>query len=156
MTSSVTGHRFRHELFLYRSAEELVEFVVPLARDGLAAEEPTLLLLRADAARAVRHEVGPSPLLAVEPALAEPGRSDEHVRTASTLLPSYSRVVHQEPVIDPSQWYTTSFDAAPDRSVTRWLPPDGSGLATVAVYSQAGATTVLIRYHHGGPSTHCS
>ena len=59
-------------------------------------------------------------------------------------------------VIDPSQWYTTSFDAAPDRSVTRWLPPDGSGLATVAVYSQAGATTVLIRYHHGGPSTHCS
>ena len=59
-------------------------------------------------------------------------------------------------VIDPSQWYTTSFDAAPDRSVTRWLPPDGSGLATVAVYSQAGATTVLIRYLHGGPSTHCS
>ena len=104
MTSSVTGHRFRHELFLYRSAEELVEFVVPLARDGLAAEEPTLLLLRADAARAVRHEVGPSPLLAVEPALAEPGRGDEHVRTARTLLPSYSRVVHQEPVIDPSQW----------------------------------------------------
>ena len=104
MTSSVTGHRFRHELFLYRSAEELVEFVVPLALDGLAADEPTLLLLRADAARAVQHEVGPSPLLAVEPALAEPGRSDEHVRTASTLLPSYSRVVHQEPVIDPSQW----------------------------------------------------
>ena len=55
-------------------------------------------------------------------------------------------------VIDPSQWYTTSFDAAPGRSVTRWLPPDGSGLATVAVYSQAGATTVLIWYVHGDPA----
>jgi hypothetical protein len=54
-------------------------------------------------------------------------------------------------VIDPSQWYTTSFDATPDRSVTNWLPPAGSGLATVAVYSQAGTTTVLIRYVHGGP-----
>jgi hypothetical protein len=59
-------------------------------------------------------------------------------------------------VIDPSQWYTTSFDAAPDRSVTRWLPPNGSGLATVAVYSQAGATTVLIWHGHGGRSTHRS
>jgi hypothetical protein len=58
-------------------------------------------------------------------------------------------------VIDPSQWYTTSFDATPDRSVTRWLPPDGSRLATVAVYSQAAETTVLIRYAHGGPSTRC-
>jgi hypothetical protein len=59
-------------------------------------------------------------------------------------------------VIDPSQWYTTSFDAAPDRSITRWLPPGGSGLATVALYSQAGATTVLICYVHGGPTTHRS
>src|SRR5690348_1014046 len=51
MTSIVTGHRsFRHELCLYRSAENLLEFVVPLARDGVAREEPTLLLLRADAA----------------------------------------------------------------------------------------------------------
>ena len=54
-------------------------------------------------------------------------------------------------MIDPSQWYTTSFDATPERSVTRWLPPDGSGLATVAVYSQAAETTVLIRYSPGTP-----
>jgi hypothetical protein len=53
-------------------------------------------------------------------------------------------------VIDPSQWYTRSFDASPDQSVTRWLPPDGSGLATVGVHSQAGAASVLIRYVHGG------
>jgi hypothetical protein len=58
-------------------------------------------------------------------------------------------------VIDPSQWYTTSFDATPHRSVTRWLPPDGSGLAMIAVYSQAAETTVLIRYTHGAPSTRC-
>jgi hypothetical protein len=49
-------------------------------------------------------------------------------------------------VIDAGLWYRTSFDATPDRSVTRWLPPDGSGLATVAVYSQGSETAVLIRH----------
>jgi len=49
-------------------------------------------------------------------------------------------------VIDADLWYRTSFDATPDRSVTRWLPPDGSGLATVAVYSQGSETAVLIRH----------
>jgi anti-sigma regulatory factor (Ser/Thr protein kinase) len=105
MTSTARGHRsFRHELFLYRSTEDLLEFVVPLARDGVAAKESTLLLLRADTAQAVLQEVGASPYLAVEPALAEPGRPAEHVSTASTLMPSYARVVHQEPVVAPSQW----------------------------------------------------
>jgi hypothetical protein len=49
-------------------------------------------------------------------------------------------------VVDPNLWYTTSFDATPRQSVTRWLPPRGSGLATVAVCSQASETTVLISY----------
>jgi anti-sigma regulatory factor (Ser/Thr protein kinase) len=103
--TTATGHRsFRHELFLYRSAEDLVEFVVPWARDAVAAEEPTLLLLRADAARAVRNELGPSPYVIVEPALGEPGDPTQHVSTASTLLGSYCRVVHQEPVINSSEW----------------------------------------------------
>lgn len=55
-------------------------------------------------------------------------------------------------VIDPSLWYTTSFDATPERSITRWLPPGGSGLATVAVCSHASETAVLIRYGSRGPS----
>jgi anti-sigma regulatory factor (Ser/Thr protein kinase) len=89
MTSTTTGHSgFRHELFLYRSAEDLLEFVVSLVRDGMAAEEPTLLLLRADTAQAVVRQIGPSPYLMVEPALA----------------PSYARVVHQQPVISHRQW----------------------------------------------------
>ena len=105
MTSTTTGHcSFRHELFLYSSVEHLVEFVVPWARDGVAAGDPTLLLLRADAAQAVLHEVGPSPYLTVEPALAEPGQPAEHVRAASTLLSNFARMVHQEPTITPSQW----------------------------------------------------
>jgi len=105
MTSTTLGHRsFRHELFLYGSTEDLVEFVVPWARDGVAAGDPTLLLLRTDAAQAVLHEVGPSPYLTVETALAEPGQPAQHVSAASTLLPSYARVVHQEPMIAPSQW----------------------------------------------------
>jgi anti-sigma regulatory factor (Ser/Thr protein kinase) len=105
MASTATGHgSFRHELFLYRSAEDLVEFVVPWARDGVGAEEPTLLLLGVDVAQAVLHGVGPSPYLTVEPALVEPGPPSQHVRAASALLPGYARVVHQEPVIAPSQW----------------------------------------------------
>jgi anti-sigma regulatory factor (Ser/Thr protein kinase) len=105
MTSTTLGHcGLRHELFLYSSTEDLVEFVVPWAREGVAAGDPTLLLLRADAAQAVFHEVGPSPYLTVETALAEPGQPAQHVSTASTLLPDYARVVHQEPTIAPSQW----------------------------------------------------
>jgi len=105
MTYITTGHRsFRHELLLYRSAEDLVEFVVPWARDGVAAKEPTLLLLGVDVADAVVREVGPSPYLTVEPALVEPGSPAQHVSAASALLPSYARVVHQEPVIAPSRW----------------------------------------------------
>jgi hypothetical protein len=53
-------------------------------------------------------------------------------------------------VIDPTQLYTTSLEATPDRSVIRWIPPAGSGLATVIFLSQAAETTVVIRYAHGG------
>jgi hypothetical protein len=52
MARTATGHRsLRHKLFLYRWVVDLLEFVVPLAGDGVAAEEPTLLLLRADTAQ---------------------------------------------------------------------------------------------------------
>jgi anti-sigma regulatory factor (Ser/Thr protein kinase) len=105
MTTTAAEHRgFRHELFLYGSADDLLDFVVPLTQDGVAAGEPTLLLLRTDAARAVLDEVGPSPYLTVEPALAEPGRPAQHVAAAGSMIPRFARVVHQEPVIAPSQW----------------------------------------------------
>ena len=55
-------------------------------------------------------------------------------------------------VIDPSCSYTTSFDANPEQSITRWLPPSGSGLPTVSVCSRASETTVLIRYDSRGSS----
>ena len=76
MTSSAAvGQRgFRHELLLHRSTQELVEFVVPMAREGVAAQEPTLLLVRPETAEAVLHQVGPSPYLTVQAALAQPGR----------------------------------------------------------------------------------
>ena len=95
---------FRHELLLHRSTQELLEFVVPMVREGVAAQEPTLLLVRPDTAEAVLHQVGPSPYLTVQPALTEPGRPALHVRAARPMLASYARVVHQEPVIPPSQW----------------------------------------------------
>src|SRR5215213_3149237 len=106
MTSTTAaGQRgFRHELLLHRSTQELVEFVVPMVRDGVAAQEPTLLLVRPDTAEAVLHQVGPSPYLTVQPALAQPGRPALHVRAAPQKKASYARVVHQEPVISPSRW----------------------------------------------------
>src|SRR3954447_25933400 len=105
MTSSAAaGQRgFRHELLLHRSTQELVESVLPMAREGVAAQEPTLLLVRPDTAEAVLHQLGPSPYLTVQPALAQPGRPALHVRAARPMLASYARVVHQEPVIAPSQ-----------------------------------------------------
>jgi anti-sigma regulatory factor (Ser/Thr protein kinase) len=36
--------------------------------------------------------------------LEQPGRPAQHVTTAGSMLPCYARVVHQEPVIAPSQW----------------------------------------------------
>jgi hypothetical protein len=66
---------------------------------------------------------------------------------------SWDPLAEAADVIDPSRWYTTSFEATPERSTTRWLPPYGSGLPTVAVCSQASETTVLIRYDSRGPSS---
>jgi anti-sigma regulatory factor (Ser/Thr protein kinase) len=75
-----------------------------MVRDGVAGQEPTLLLVRPDTAKAVRHQVGPSPYLTVQAALAQPGRPALHVRAAPQMLAGYARVVHQEPVISPSRW----------------------------------------------------
>ena len=106
MTSpTAAGQRgFRHELVLHRSTAELLEFVLPLVRDGVAAEEPTLLLVRADTAEAVQHLVVPSPYLTIAPPLTRPRRPARHLRAARPMLAGYARVVHQEPVIPPTQW----------------------------------------------------
>src|SRR4051794_40659187 len=106
MTSSAAaGQRgFRHELLLHRSTQELLEFVVAMVREGVGAEEPTLLLVCPDPAAAVLHQVEPSPYMTVQPALAQAGRPALHVRAARPMLASYARVVHQEPVIPPPQW----------------------------------------------------
>jgi anti-sigma regulatory factor (Ser/Thr protein kinase) len=106
MTSpTAAGQRgFRHELFLHHSTRELLEFVLPVVRDGVAAEEPTLLLVRPDTAEAVLRLVGPSPYLTIQPALTQPGRPALHLRAARPMLAGYARVVHQEPGIPPAHW----------------------------------------------------
>ena len=102
---TAAGQRgFRHELLLHRSTAELWEFVLPVVRDGLAAEEPTLLLVRPDTAETVLQQVGPSPYLTIAPALTEPGRPALHLRAARPMLAGYARVIHQESVIPPTKW----------------------------------------------------
>jgi hypothetical protein len=71
--------------------------VVPVVRDGMAAQEPTLLLVRPDTAEAVLHLVGPSPYLTVAPPLTRPGRAALHLRAARPMLAGYARVVHGPP-----------------------------------------------------------
>jgi hypothetical protein len=80
----------------------------------------------------------------------------EYLATASMGTPGrpdlWDPFTEAADVIDAGLWYTTSFDATPERSVTRWLPPDRSRLATVAVYSQGSDTAVLIRHKSPGRS----
>jgi anti-sigma regulatory factor (Ser/Thr protein kinase) len=106
MTSgTAVGPRgFRHELFLHHSTDDLLEFVVPLARDGVAAQQPTLLLLRPDTAQAVLHQVGPSPHLTIQQPPARPAGPALHLSAAGPTLSSYARVVHQEPAIPRPRW----------------------------------------------------
>ncbi|MDT7581246.1 MAG: hypothetical protein QOK35_2510 [Pseudonocardiales bacterium] len=96
---------FRHELFLHRSTDEMLEFVVPFARDGVAAGEPTLLLVRPRTAAALRRAVGHSPHVTILSALGRPGRGAADLRAADALLAGHTapasrvRFLNQEPVV---------------------------------------------------------
>jgi anti-sigma regulatory factor (Ser/Thr protein kinase) len=98
-------------LVLHSSPEELLEFVVPFARDGVAAAEPTLLLVRPETAATVLERIGPSPHLLLLPALDRPGRPASHLRETDALLAGYGRgrsqvrIVNQEPVVPEAQWH---------------------------------------------------
>ena len=102
---------FRHELVLHSSPEEMLEFVVPFVRDGVGAEEPTLLLVRPEIADAVLDCVGRSPHLTILPALGRPGRPAADLRATDSLLAGYGswtpqvRIVNQEPVVPEAQWH---------------------------------------------------
>ena len=50
---------FRHELVLHSSTEEMLEFVVPFAEEGVAAGEPTMLLVRREVAMVLEREQHP-------------------------------------------------------------------------------------------------
>ena len=102
---------FLHELVLHGANEEMLEFVLPFVRDGLAAEEPTLLLVRPETAATVLDSVGPSPYLLLLPAQGQPGRPASDLRATETLLTGYGlgtsqvRIVNQEPVVPEAQWH---------------------------------------------------
>src|SRR3712207_3367659 len=109
---------FRHELVLHSSTEEMLEFVVPFVREGIAAEEPTLLLLRPETAATVLHRVGSSPYLTLLPALGRPGRPASDLRATDALLAGLEpgtprvRVVNQEPAVPETHTPRCSSDTA--------------------------------------------
>ncbi len=102
---------FRHELVLHSSTEEMLEFLVPFAREGVAAGEPTLLLVRPETATAVLDHVGRSPHLTLLPALGQPGRAASDLHATDALLAGYAakatrvRILNQEPSVPPAQWH---------------------------------------------------
>jgi anti-sigma regulatory factor (Ser/Thr protein kinase) len=102
---------FTHELLLHDSLEEMLAFVVPFVRDGVAAQEPTLLLLRPETAATVLPVVPPSPYLTVLPALGWSGPPARGLRAADTLLAGYGpgvprvRMLNEEPIVPDAQWH---------------------------------------------------
>lgn len=108
-TSNPSG--FRHELVLHSSTVEMLEFVVPFAEEGVAAGEPTVLLVRPEAATAVLREVGRSSQLTIRPAVGQPGRGAADLRATEALLAGYTppgsrlRILNQEPSVPEMHWH---------------------------------------------------
>jgi anti-sigma regulatory factor (Ser/Thr protein kinase) len=102
---------FRHELVLHSSTVEMLEFVVPFAEEGVAAGEPTVLLVRPETATAVLRGVGRSPHLTILSALGQPGRGAADLRATEALLAgrtppgSRVRILNQEPAVPEMHWH---------------------------------------------------
>jgi anti-sigma regulatory factor (Ser/Thr protein kinase) len=102
---------FAHELLLHTSTAEMLDFVIPFARDGVAAGEPTLLAVRPETAATVLDRVGPSPCLTVLPAIGQPGRPAADLRATEALLASHAatvprmRILNQEPIVPAEHWH---------------------------------------------------
>ena len=73
-----------HELLLHNTPEEMLAFVVPFVRDGIAAEEPTLLMLRPETAATVLPLVPSSPHLVLLPATGRCASCLSCIRTPNT------------------------------------------------------------------------
>jgi hypothetical protein len=105
------GSGFVHELVLYSSTEEMIEFVVPFIRHAVAADQPTLLMAHPDAASTVLDLIGPTPQLTVLPATRQPRRAASDLRATDALLAGYPpggpqvRVINQEPPVPQSAWH---------------------------------------------------
>jgi anti-sigma regulatory factor (Ser/Thr protein kinase) len=119
---------FQHELVLYSSTEEMLEFVVPFAQEGIAAGEPTMLLVRPGVAAAVRSSVEPSSgRLVFLPVLGQPGRGASDLRAADALLAgraapaSRVRLLNQEPTVPATHWHEwRRLEAAVDLALSRY------------------------------------
>jgi anti-sigma regulatory factor (Ser/Thr protein kinase) len=102
---------FAHELLLHTSTAEMLDFVIPFARDGVAAGEPTLLAVRPETAATVLDRVGPSPCLTVLPAIGQPGRPAADLRATEALLAGHAatvprmRILNQEPIVPVEHWH---------------------------------------------------
>jgi len=113
MTSQAVARQsgFAHELFLHTSTDEMLDFVIPFAQEGVAAGEPTLLAVRAATAAAVLNGLGPSPYLTVLPVIGQPGRPASDLRATDALLADYAakaprvRILNQEPIVPAEHWH---------------------------------------------------
>jgi anti-sigma regulatory factor (Ser/Thr protein kinase) len=116
----------RHELVLHGSTLEMLEFVVPFAEEGVAAGEPTVLLVRPETATAVSTRVERSPLLTILPALGRPGRGAADLRAAEALVAGHAaasrvRLLNQEPTVPETHWHEwRRLEAGVNLALTRY------------------------------------
>jgi anti-sigma regulatory factor (Ser/Thr protein kinase) len=109
--SDFSNPGFTHELLLHDSLDEMLAFVLPFVRDGVAAQEPTLIMVRPGAAATVLPMVRPSPYVNVLPALGWSGRPAEGLRAADRLLAGYGpevprvRMFNEEPIVPEGHWH---------------------------------------------------
>jgi anti-sigma regulatory factor (Ser/Thr protein kinase) len=111
-TEAVAGRSgLAHELLLHTSTDEILDFVIPFAQDGMAAGEPTLLAVRPETAATVLDSLGPSPYLTVLPVIGQPGRPASDLRGTDAMLADYAakaprvRILNQEPIVPAEHWH---------------------------------------------------
>jgi anti-sigma regulatory factor (Ser/Thr protein kinase) len=146
-----------HELVLHSSMEEMLEFIVPFAREGVAAAESTLLFVRPETAAAVLPCVERSPHLTILPARGQPGRAASDLRATDALLTEHAagprvRIVNQEPVVPEMHWHEwRRLEAAVNLLLTRhtaWA---------VCVYDRRGLGEAMVDdLHATHPSVGCA
>lgn len=89
--SAIKLDTFRHEALLYSGLDDFVDRTVPFLRDGVAAEEPILVVVSSAKIRALRAALGPAESMVQFADMAEVGANP------ARIIPAWRRFVDANP-----------------------------------------------------------